>query len=461
MALSFIDRKTFRELIHLAFPMVVSQGSWALMMFADRYFMSMIDSAHIAASLGGGVSFFVTMSLFMGLISYGNALVAQYYGRGEYQKCPLVVSQAVLVALASQPFLALLAWYIKDSFAWMGHAPAQVALEQRYYLVLMATSFFYLTKLGLASYYAGIGRTRVVMVADLVGVLANIPISYLLIFGKLGFPAMGITGAALGTGISNLVTIGVLLWFYFERVHRDRFLVLSSFRINRGILRRYLRLGFPSGFETFMGAATFNLFLLMFQAYGVAEGAAMAIVFNWDMTSFVPITGLGIAVTTLIGRFVGAGNMDRAGQVIRSAFVIGLSYSGLLAICFICFRYQLMDVFHTGETGYAEVRRLGALMMIGMASYVMVDACILVTVGVLRGAGDTRWFMIASVTLHILMVVVQYFIIMVYRLESLTSWWAFVASLMVIAVTYLWRLRSGTWRRADRLERVMAEQPAG
>jgi len=118
-----------------------------------------------------------------------------------------------------------------------------------------------------------------------------------------------------------------------------------------------------------------------------------------------------------------------------------------------------MDVFDTGETEFAEVRRLGAMMMVGMASYAMVDALILVTAGVLRGAGDTRWLMTASVTLHILMVVVQYFVITVYKLDPLVSWWVFVVTLMITALVYLWRLQSGIWKRADRLERVMAEYP--
>jgi len=457
MTYPLIDKKTLFELLRLGLPMVVSQGSWALMVFADRYFMSMIDTAHIAASLGGGVSYFVSMSLFMGVIAYGNAMIAQYHGRGELHKCPLVVTQAVFVSLASQPVLAVLAYFVMGSFALMGHDPQQVKLEQIYYLVLMAGSIFFLIKVGLACHFAGIGRTRVVMIADLVGIVANVPLSYVLVFGKLGLPALGIAGAALGTGIAMIITIGVLLLFYFNPIHRLRYQVLASFKLDRGILRRYLRLGLPSGFETFIGAATFNLFLFMFQAYGVNEAAALAIVFNWDMTSFVPIIGLNIAVMTLIGRFVGAGDLSRATQVIRCGFAVAVGYAGCMALAFICFRYQLMDIFDTEEASYGHVRQLGANMMIGMASYAMVDATILIASGVLRGAGDTRWLMVTSVSLHILMVVVQYVVIVVYKLSPLTSWWVFVATLVCIAICYNWRLAGGVWRHPDRLARAMAE----
>ena len=301
------------------------------------------------------------------------------------------------------------------------------------------------------------GVTRVVMISDLVGVALNIPLSYVLIFGIAGAPEMGIQGAAIGTVVATVCSIGVYLLFYFNRIHRERFQVLASFRLNTGIMRRYVRLGFPSGFEVFIGAGTFNLFLLMFQAYGVAEGAAMAIVFNWDMLSFVPLVGINIAVMSLIGRYVGAGDMSRANQVISSGFIIALAYSGVMGVVFIVFRYELLEVFATPEQDFTAIRELGGKMMIGLTTYVMADAMILICTGTLRGAGDTRWLMTTSIVLHLLMVLVQYFVIMVWNYEPIVSWWVFVATLLALALVYSARVFGGTWRQADRLARVMQE----
>jgi len=448
---------TLKELFRLALPMVVSQGAYALMVFTDRFFMAQIDATHIAASLGGGVTFFVTIALFIGIMAYANALVAQYLGSGQLDKCPRVVSQGVILALLCQPLLALLAWGLLDIFAWMGHEPRQVALEQQYYLVLMAGAIFTLVKTCLASYFSGIARTRVVMISDVAGVLINIPLTYVLVFGKLGLPALGIMGAGLGTVLATALTVGVYLLFYFNRVHRKRFKVLASFHFDAGIMRRYVRLGFPSGFEMFIGAGTFNLFLLLFQSYGVDEGAAMAIVFNWDMLSYVPLIGLNIAVMSLIGRFVGAGDLGRANQVISSGFIIALGYSGVLGICFIVFREPLMNVFQTPGDDFTAIRSLGAQMMIGMATYVMADAVILVCSGTLRGAGDTRWLMTASILIHIAMLLVQVVVIKGFDATPLVSWWVFVVTLIWLAATYLGRVLRGRWRHPERLAKVMQE----
>lgn len=436
--------------------MVVSQGAFALMMFADRFFLSRIDAVHVAASLGGGIMFFFVICFFNGILSYGNAMVAQYYGGRTLAMCPKVVSQGVIIAFVCQPLLWLMALMLGDVFLWMNHAPEQIALERPYFFMLMAGAFFFMVKNSLAAYFSGIGRTRVVMISDVLGVLVNVPLSYVLIFGKFGLPQLGIVGAALGTVIASVLTIAIYLLFYFNAVHAQRFSVFESFHFDRAIMRRFVRLGLPSGLEIFIGVGTFNTFLLLFQSYGVTEGAAMAIVFNWDMLSFVPLMGLNIAIMSLMGRYVGAGDLSRATQVISSGFVIGVGYSGVLAVCFFVFREPLIMVFATPGQDFSAILQIGSLMMAGMALYVVADAILLVCGGVLRGAGDTRWLMIASIIIHILMLLAQLYLILILQVGPLVSWWAFVVTLFADAAVVAWRVFAGRWRQPERLARVLA-----
>jgi MATE family multidrug resistance protein len=453
----WLTRTTLVKLFFLALPMVVSQGALAMMMFADRFFLSRISPVHVAASLGGGVSFWVCLCFFNGIAAYANAMVAQYYGRREMHNCPRVVTQGLLFSIAAQPFLLLLAWPMLSSFAWMGHAPEQVALERPYFLTFVFAGVFFLVKTVFASYFSGIGRTRVVMIADLIGVMLNIPLSYVLIFGLFGLPEMGIIGAALGTVAAAILTIGIYLLFYLNAIHAKRFKVRESFVYVPGIMRRYLRLGMPSGLEVLIGMGTFNVFLLLFQSYGVAEGAAMAIVFNWDMLSFVPIMGLNIALMSMTGRAVGAADMSKTNEVIAAGFVIGAGYASLMGILFVTFRVALLSVFATPGQDFSAILSIGAPMMVGMATYVVADALLLVASGVLRGAGDTRWLMLASVTIHVAMLLVQMLVILVWELGPLVSWWVFVSTLILNAIIYLWRVLGSRWRSPDRLARVMTD----
>ena len=295
------------------------------------------------------------------------------------------------------------------------------------------------------------------MISDVLGIFFNIPLTWCLIFGKAGLPALGIAGAAWGTVISTLFTIAVYLLFYLARHNRERFSIATSLVFDWGITKRYLRLGFPSGLETFLNVAAFNLFLLMFQSYGIPEAASATIIFNWDILSFVPLLGLNIAVMSMIGRFVGANDMHKANEVTTAGYILGVGYSLMLALVFLLFRGPLVELFIFYEEDAAEIRALSHFMMVGLSCYVLCEGMLQVAAGVLRGAGDTRWAMWASTSMHWLMLVTQFFIIKVFALGPRISWIAFVIMILGIASVFIARLASNRWRDPDKLFAIMAE----
>lgn len=451
------DRTTLVDLLKISLPMVVSQGAFAVMIFTDRYFLAQIDPTNMAAALGGGVACFFSFSLFSGILAYANALVAQYLGAKEFIKCSRVLSQGILMALLCIPFLILITLVIRNIFAGMGHAADQVELEKSYYTIMMMGSVFTLIKICLASFFSGIGKTKVVMICDVLGICLNIPLSYVMIFGKLGLPNMGIEGAAISTVISTVFAICLFLLFYLAKNNQEKFHISDSFHVDRKIIRRYLKLGFPSGMELFLNIAAFNLFLLMFQSYGIPEAASAAIVFNWDILSFVPMMGLNIAVMSLIGRSIGSRELGHTGDITTSGYILGLGYSAVLAILFISFKTELVEFFIFSEDHADEIRVLSTFMMVGLATYVLAEGILQVASGVLRGAGDTRWVMMASVSLHWLMLVAQYFIIIVLDIGPRASWVAFVCMVLAIAAVFVLRVRGAKWRDPDRLSDMMAE----
>ena len=442
-----------RELMVLAVPIIISQGAYAFMIFTDRYFMAQLSATHISASMSGGVTAYVTLSLFLGMVAYANALVAQYFGASELHKCSKVVTQGIILAILVAPVLALMSYPTAGLFSLMGHSDELIELETIYYQVLIWGGVFSLAKAALSSFFSGIGRAWVVMVCDLTGVLLNIVLSYGLIFGRWGLPEMGIAGAALGTVIATACTLGLFLGFYLQKELKATFSIATAWVFDKAIVAQYLRFGFPSGLEAFMNVVTFNLFLLMFQTYGVNEGAAMAIVFNWDLLSFISMVGLHIALMSLSGRMVGSRRYADLNKVILSGLGIALLVTTIVAVLFAVFRYELVSVFDTGDVSFGEIRELAVLMMVGLAIYVIADGLNLVASGVLRGAGDTRWLMVMSVSLHWLMLIAQVMIIKVWQLGPMVSWWAFVSMLMCLAVAYLYRLKWGPWRDPERLAR--------
>ena len=222
------DWETLKELVRLSMPMVISQGAFAIMMFTDRYFMSQLSPLHLSAALGGGVAAFFCVSLFVGMLSYGNSIVAQYFGANDHAKCSKVLTQSLILAMMSYPLILLMGFAMEDIFRWMDHPENQIQLEVSYFNLLIIGSVITLIKTALASYFSGVGRTSVVMTSNLVGVVLNIPLSYVLIFGEYGFPAWGIIGAAIGTLISSGLTLAILLGYYFAKENRIQFSVMEA-----------------------------------------------------------------------------------------------------------------------------------------------------------------------------------------------------------------------------------------
>ena len=151
---------SYRDILGIALPMVVSQASETVMLFADRIFLSRVSMVAFSAALAGGVSNFVFQSFFLGLLGYANALVAQYYGAQKMEHGLRTVSQGIILSCIAYPLSLLLIPIGRFSFGLAGHSPVQIEYEYAYFSILMAASIFSFTRTILSSFFIGIGRTQ-------------------------------------------------------------------------------------------------------------------------------------------------------------------------------------------------------------------------------------------------------------------------------------------------------------
>lgn len=438
-----------REMLAVALPMVASQACETAMMFVDRLFLSRLGTTEMSASMAGGLTAFMMTTFFIGLIGYTTALVAQYLGAGRKERCPRVITQALLLAVAAYPLILAARPLAHGLFAASGIAPEQLAPQQAYFDILLYGALLTLLRTALAGFFSGIGRTRVVMLSTLVAMVVNIGANYVLIFGHLGFPALGIRGAALGTLLSGFCALLVLAGVYWGRSIRREFSVGAAFRFDREILGKLVRYGYPAGIELFLNLIAFTLMILLFHAHSPATASAVTIVFNWDMVSFVPLLGIQIGVVSLVGRHLGAGRSDIAQRAARSGLKMALTYSSLILLLFVSFPTQLVALFTpvVADAVYAEAAPLAAVMLRLAAFYVLADALMVVFSGVLRGAGDTFWAMCISVAMHWLLLPALYLALKVFHLPPQTAWLALIFLFLAFSAIFYLRYRVGHWKR--------------
>ncbi len=455
---------TLARLLAIALPMVVSQASDTIMMFVDRLFLSRVGQLELAASMSGGLTQFMTVSFFVGTVGFVNAIVAQHFGAGQREKCGEATFQALLLALMCYPVLLAVSPLARYLFVVAGHAPRQIELGNLYFRTLIYGSVFLVLRYALAGFFIGIGRTTVVMAANAAGMLINIPANYVLVFGKLGLPALGLRGAAIGTILGNAVIFIILLLFYLRPANRREF-ATHRFRPSPLLLKRLLRFGVPAGLEMFLSMAAFNVFVQFMHSYGPEVAAAVTIAFNWDIVAFIPMLGMSHATTSLVGQNIGAGDREEARRSAYTALRVAWIYSFTMVLLFVFGTRHLVGAFApaAGE-GAGRVAALATTLLRLAAFYTLADSAQLVFTGALRGAGDTRWVMQTSIGLHWLFSAAAIVLIRVFRVGPVAAWVAFILFVIGLGVAMFSRFRGGGWQRFSLVreqEAVEAAVPAG
>ncbi len=436
------------ELLGIALPMVISQACETVMMFTDRLFLSRLGGVHMNAAMAGGLTCFLFMTFFIGITGYSNALVAQYYGAGRREKCPLVVTQGSILALGGA--VLLLAALPLGRFLFVhSRIPAeQVELQVIYFNIVMMGAGLGLLRNVLSCFFSGIGKTSIVMGASLFSMVVNVGANYVLVFGKLGFPALGIRGAAYGTLIGAAAGLLVILGAYLGKENRKAYGVFQALRFDKAIMTLLLRLGYPAGLELFLNLLAFTNIVLAFHSYGLEVGAAATIAFNWDMVSFIPLVGVNIAITSLVGRYMGAAKPEVAHRVTMTGLRMAFCYSGVLLLIFAFMPEALVRVFHPREASLAFESMLPtATFMVRLISfYVLADAVGSVFSGALRGAGDTFWAMCLSVGTHWVLALSVIAAIRIFHASPEASWSVLVFMVFLIGGAFYFRYRGGAWR---------------
>lgn len=443
-----------KELLVIALPMIISMACDGLMIFTDRLFLAKVDSLQMNAALAGGISFEVLLFFFIGLTGYSNALVAQYFGADEKANASKTTFQAFLVILAAYPLILACRPLVIQYFDWMQLPPLQVGYQITYMNILAWFSVLGLTRHVLACYFSGIGRTRIIMNATLVALAVNVLLDYILIFGKLGIAPMGIRGAAIATVTGEGAAMLMLLWAYLQKQNRIEFSVLKSFRFDAVVMKKLLYFGSPAGIELLLNFMAFAMMVTLFHAQGEMVATASTIMFNWDMLSFIPLIGIEIGVTSLVGRYMGANKTKLAENAAYSAIKVGLAFSLCTMTVFMLLPAQMVQVFKPDtqpELFHAAAPLAESLLRIA-AFYVLSEAVMIALIGTLRGAGDTYFTMFASIIVHWLFVPILYLSLNVFRFSVPMSWLFIALFYFLFSGVLFWRFKSGKWKKIKVIE---------
>jgi MATE family multidrug resistance protein len=454
------DATSLKYMLKLAAPMVVTNISFTVMQFVDRFMVSRLGTEALAAILPAGIISFVPASFAMGVMTSVNTFVSQSLGRGQKKDCSNYFWQAIYMGLVYISVTVALMWPAAPQiFRMLGHEPAVVSLEVIYLRIMLYAQFLAVFVWASSQFFMGIHRPIITMYAAVVGQIVNIGANYLLIFGKFGFPAMGIAGAGWGTFIGIAISAGIGMAMFWGREMNSSFSSRSTMNIDLGKIADLVKVGFPAGFGIMMNMMFWGVILFgLIGRFGKESLAATSAVFSCMNVSFMPVVGLGTALTAAVGKSIGEGRKDVAIKQTGVCLRVALAYMGLVGLCFFMFRNELMAFWAPADK---EVVSIGVNIFIFAAVFQVFDAILIIYYDALCGAGDTLWLAtVEACGAAVIMglggiITINFFP----ELGALGPWGAATVKIITVAFANRWRFKSNRWMQIDLFKRRLLGMP--
>lgn len=449
-----MKKKTFEqaslgELWFLSYPLIVTMAAQVVMQFVDRMFLAWYSHDALAACVPAGVLAMTFGAVFMGLASYTSVFISQYYAQKKYASVSISLWQGILLAVISSLILASMTplggWVIR----LFDHSPTVTALELKYFFILNLFGGFAVINNALASFFSGRGKTKVPMWVTLCGNLVNIGLDYVMIFGKLGFPEMGIIGAAWATVLGSVSMTFIFGGLIFAGRVRKTFKISKLAGFYKPVFSRLLRFGLPNGFGFLMDIMSFTLFTFMVGNIDVISLQASNVVMSMQPVVISVILGLGIGIQILVSKYQGLSRSDLAVKVVKNACKLGYAYAGAVGLLFFFAAVPLVALFVPSNSPDAAAIAAKTYPLVKLVSvFVLFDATYLIFGEAIRGAGDTKFFMKVMLFCAWGLLIPGAWII-IYKLHGsvfmVWSWLTFYAALT--AVIMLWRFAKGEWKK--------------
>lgn len=432
-------------MVALAVPVVLSELGWMAQGVVDTIMVGRLGPAAIGAvALGNAV--YYTPSLFgIGLLLGLDTLVSQAYGRQDHDDCHRWLAQGVYLAcILTVPLMALLA-FASSNLTHFGIMPAVAKPASSYLLLLNLGTLPLLLYGGTRRYLQGVGQVRVITVTYVLANLINWAGNWVLIYGKLGFPALGVNGSAISTCFARLFMAATLLgfaWRYERRRGHPLFRHWAGPSMER--LMSLVRLGAPAAGQILLEVGAWNLSTFAASYLTPVELATHSIALNYASVSYMVPLGVSAAAAVSVGHAVGAEDLHKARRAGWLALGLGTAFMLLAAVVFLVAPLPLIRLY----TNDPRVLAVGPSLLWIAAAFQIFDGIQTVATGALRGLGETRVPMLANLVGYwVLGLPMGLSLCFLLHRGIFGLWLGLTLALVVIALTLLRRWRHDSARR--------------
>jgi MATE family multidrug resistance protein len=379
-------KEYFQKITKLSYPIIIGQLGIVLMGVADVIMVGKVDATHLAAAAFANSIYFLVSILGLGTLAAVSPLVAKSKGAGHPNECAVLFRQSINAAILLSVFICSIILVLTYNLEWFGQDPEVTALAKPFLHLLNASNVFMLLFLGIKQFSDGLSITKPSAVITIIALGLNILFNWLLIYGNMGFPQMGLNGAGVATLLARVFMALVMLAFVLWEQKYKQYLRVKEQSQNTFFLKEIFRVGLPSGFQYAFEMGAFATAAIIIGWFGKYELAAHQVAINIASVTYMIATGIAAAGSIAVGDALGRKHKEDLVRSGRAALIMGTVFMGGCGIIFSLFNNFLIGLY----TSDVLVIDMAAKLLLIAALFQLSDGIQCVSLGVLRGIADTK-----------------------------------------------------------------------
>lgn len=375
----------YQRNLKIALPVMITQAGQVIVQLADNIMVGHLGAAQLAGVSFANATFMIGFVFLVGFSQGITPIVGQYYGKGDYDNVSKMYTNSMFLTIALSLVLSIIMAVVGMYLGYMGQEAEVVKYAKEYYFInviaILPSAIFF----GKRFYSEGIGNTKNAMWITLGINVINIILNWILIFGKLGAPQMGVAGAALATLISRVLGAAIFILLFFTKSEYLQFIkkIRRPFLEKKNILS-ILKISLPISFQSLLEVTAFSFAAIMVGWLGKYQLAAHQIAQSLSHLTFMIATGIGSAATIRVSHQFGAGKYKEVKMAGNAAIHMSIAFMGFCGVLFIIFFRQIPGLY----TNDVNVIEYAAPIVLIMALYQIFDAIQLASVSSLRALKD-------------------------------------------------------------------------
>ena len=430
--------KEFSYNLKLAYPVIIGMIGHTLVGFVDNAMVGQLGTSELAAISLGNSFVFLAMAFGIGFSTAITPLIAESDAKKNKSNTKFILSNGILVCVFLGAVLTIIVLIAKPIIYYMGQSEEVVNLAYPY-ITLVAISLFPLIIFqSFKQFSDGLSFTKIAMISTVIANLINVVINYILIYGKFGFPKLELVGAGIGTLISRVIMVLIIIYLIKSNPKINQYLDnLFSLKYSSIITKKIINLGYPSALQMMFEVGFFISGIWVCGIIGINYQAANQIALNLSSLTFMVALGLSVAATIRIGNQKGLNDYKNLKRIAISIFLITILIELIFALIFIIFSDLLPWLYLENNNNFdvLETVSLASKLLIIVALFQIFDGIQIVAQGALRGIQDVKIpSMICFLSYIIFGVPIMIYLGLYTDLKATGVWIGFLIGLMIASI---------------------------